>query len=43
MIANANGIGVDDAFQLLRRYVRSQRKPLRAVASEVVESALDIV
>ena len=41
MIANANGIGVDDAFQLLRRYARSQRKPLRAVASEVVESALD--
>ena len=42
MIANANGIGVDDAFQLLRRYARSQRKPLRAIASEVVESALDI-
>ena len=42
MIANANGISVDDAFQLLRRYARTQRKPLRAVASDVVEGALKV-
>ena len=40
MIANANGIAIDDAFDLLRRYARSQRKPLRAVAADVVEGAL---
>jgi GAF domain-containing protein len=42
MLANANGITVDDAFARLRRHARTLRVPLREVATAVVESGLQI-
>ncbi len=42
MLANANSVTIDDAFARLRRYARNERRPLREVASAVVESRLQI-
>ena len=42
MLANANGITIDEAFGRLRRHARSSRLPLRQVATAVVESGLQI-
>ena len=42
MLANANGITIDEAFGRLRRHARSSRLPLREVATAVVESGLEI-
>jgi GAF domain-containing protein len=42
MLANANGITIDEAFGRLRRHARGSRLPLREVATAVVESGLQI-
>jgi GAF domain-containing protein len=42
MLANANGIPIDEAFGRLRRHARNSRRPLREVATAVVESGLEI-
>jgi AmiR/NasT family two-component response regulator len=38
ILAERFGVGVDEAFDLLRRGARSHRRPLRELAAEVVES-----
>ena len=42
MLANANGITIDEAFGRLRRHARDGRLPLRDVATAVVEGGLQI-
>jgi transcriptional regulator with GAF, ATPase, and Fis domain len=42
MIATANGVSVDEAFGLLRRYARNKSLRLRVVAESIVDSSLTL-
>jgi len=42
VVAYVRGVGMDDAFNLMRRYSRSNNVPLREVAARIVERSLTI-
>jgi len=42
MIAERTGLGVTEAFEVLRRYARSNGTKLRDVARLVVEGSVDL-
>ena len=41
-LAQIHGVGVDDAFDLMRRYARSHNRTLSAVARDVVLAPSDV-
>ncbi|WP_181011280.1 ANTAR domain-containing protein [Streptomyces sp. SM10] len=42
VLANRLGVDINEAFTLMRRHARSQRKPLADVASEIIQGSADL-
>lgn len=41
VLAERTGLDIDDAFSVMRAYARSQRRPLSAVAADVINGSFD--